>query len=180
MVSTPTAATVESGNYTLETSHARTMFSVSHMGFSTWYGEFPGAVGTLDLDTTDLRKSRLSVSVETAGINSNNAVLDAMMRGVDWFDSAKFPEITFVSKEVIPTGDTSADVIGELTMHGVTKSVTLHASFNTVGTNPLNQAYTIGFEVTGTIKRSDFGVSAFVPAIGDEVTLIISAPFEKQ
>lgn len=168
------------GHYKLETSHARVLFSVSHAGLSTWYGDFPGATGTLDLDPANLESSRLAVQVPTAGVDSNNGVLDAELRGDKWFDAARFPTITFVSRRIVRTGPIRANIIGDLTMHGVTKPVILQARFNKAGINPFAKTYTVGFEVSGTIKRSDFGVSEDVPLVGDEVNLLISAPFEKQ
>lgn len=183
LIAAPAAANApkaQSGHYKLETSHARVLFSVSHVGFSTWYGEFPGAEGTLDLDTTDVGRSTLAVRVKTAAVTTTSTVLDDELRGAKWFDAGRYPTITFQSRRIVDTGPDSADVFGDLTMHGVTKPVTLHARFNKAGTNPFAKTYTVGFEVSGTIKRSDFGVNEDVPLVGDDVTLIISAPFEKQ
>ena len=73
-----------------------------------------------------------------------------------------------------------ASVTGDLTLHGVTKAVTLQATFKGAGVNPLSKGYTVGFDVRGRLKRSDFGVKTYVPLIGDDVDLIISAPFEKK
>ena len=87
--------------------------------------------------------------------------------------------MTFHSTAVTPTGATTADVAGELTLHGVTKPVTLKVKFNSAGPNPLTKAYTTGFQVSGVVKRSDFGVSMYVPMVGDDVDLTISAAFEK-
>lgn len=176
----PPAPQVQPGTYKLETSHARVMFSVSHAGFSTWYGEFPGATGTLRLDPAKPENSRLDVSVPAATVTTTSTILDEELRGGKWFDTARYPTITFRSREVRPIGADRADVLGDLTLHGVTRPVVLHARFNKAGINPFAKTYTAGFEVSGTIKRSDFGVSQDVPLVGDDVTLIITAPFEKQ
>ncbi len=69
---------------------------------------------------------------------------------------------------------------GDFTLHGVTRPLTLHASFNGAGVNPLSKAYTVGFQGTGVIRRSDFGVTKYVPLVGDEVRITISAAFEKR
>ena len=170
-------AAVQPGTYAIEASHARVLFAVNHLGFSTWYGDFSHASGTLVLDQKTPSNSHVEVSVPTASVSTTNAVLDGELKSPDWFDAAKFPTITFKSTKVTATAANRVEVLGELTLHGVTRPVTLTATFNAAGANPMNKAYTAGFEVTGKIKRSDFGVSRYVPAVGDEVTLIISAPF---
>jgi polyisoprenoid-binding protein YceI len=172
-------AAVEAGDYTLETSHARVLFATSHMGFSTWYGDFSGATGTLKLDPKNAAASELNVQIPVASVTTTNAKLDEELRSAEWFDAATYPTITFKSTKVTLTSPSTAKVAGDLTFHGVTKPVTLDAAFKASGTNPLSKAYTVGFEVTGQIKRSDFGVKTYVPMIGDDVTLTISAPFEK-
>ena len=88
--------------------------------------------------------------------------------------------MSFKSEKVVATGKDTADVEGQLTLHGVTRPVTLHATFNGAGVNPMDKHYTVGFDAKGRIKRSDFGVKTYVPLIGDEVDLILSAAFEKQ
>ena len=176
----PTADAVQAGRYAVEPNHAKVLFSLSHLGFSTWYGEFGEASGWLNLDPKSLAASSLDVSVPVASVNTNNAKLDGELKSADWFDAAKFPAMTFHSTKIIRTGADTADVTGDLTLHGVTHREVLHARFNHAGVNMMDKAYTVGFEVSGVIKRSDFGVSKYVPVVGDEVTLIISAPFEKK
>ncbi|WP_374572946.1 YceI family protein [Phenylobacterium sp.] len=172
-------AAVEAGAYNLETHHARIVFATSHMGFSTWYGDFSGATGSLTLDPKDPAASQLSVSIPVDSVSTTNATLDGELKSAAWFDAATYPTITFKSTKVTVTAPGEAKVDGDLTFHGVTKPVTLDAKFKASGTNPLSKAYTVGFEVTGALKRSDFGVKTYVPMIGDDVTLTISAPFEK-
>lgn len=172
-------AKVQAGAYKVEPSHTRVLFAVSHMGFSTWYGDFTGASGSLVLDPARPANSRLDVSVPTGSVSTTNSVLDGELKSADWFDAAKYPTITFKSRQVTVTAPGRADVAGDLTLHGVTKPVTLKAKFNAAGANPLSKAYTVGFEVSGKIKRSDFGVTKYVPVVGDDVDIIISAAFEK-
>lgn len=179
-VASSNPAEVKAGTYTLETSHARVLFAVDHMGFSTWYGDFYGATGELALDPAKLADAKLSVTIPVASVATHNAVLDGELKSADWFDAEKFPTITFTSTKVTVTSATTAKVEGNLSFHGVTKPVTLDAKFKASGTNPMSKAVTIGFEVSGKLKRSDFGVGKYVPLVGDEVSLIISAPFEKK
>jgi len=172
-------AAVTAGDYKLETSHARVLFATSHMGFSTWYGDFTGATGTLSLDPKNVAAAKLEVSIPTASVSTTNTVLDGELKSAQWFDAEKHPTITFKSTKVTQTGAGTAKVDGDLTFHGVTKPVSLDAKFYGSGVNPMSKAYTVGFEVSGKLKRSDFGVNTYVPLIGDDVTLTISAPFEK-
>jgi polyisoprenoid-binding protein YceI len=173
-------AVVQAGNYGIEPVHTRILFAVSHMGFSTWYGEFSGASGTLALDPARIGSSQVDITVPAASLNSSNATLDAELKGDKWFDVARFDTIRFHSTHVARTGENTADIAGDLTLHGVTRPVTLKAKFNAAGANPLSKAYTVGFEVAGDIKRSNFGVATYVPLIGDDVHLMISAAFEKK
>jgi len=175
-----TPAAVQAGTYGVEPYHTRVLFAVSHLGFSTWYGEFTGASGSLTLDPAKLGESQVDISVPAASISTSNAKLDDELKGDKWFDVAKYDMIRFRSTRITRTGANSADIAGNLTLHGVTRPVVLKARFNAAGVNPLDKAYTVGFEVSGDIKRSDFGVTTYVPMVGDDVHLIISAAFEKK
>ncbi len=174
------AAKVEAGTYAVEPYHTRILFSVSHMGFTTYFGNFTGASGTLTLDPKSAAASALDVSVPVDSVSTTNAKLDGELKSPAWFDAAKYPTITFKSVKVTRAGGNMAKVNGDLTMHGVTKPVVLTVTFNGAGTNPLDKKYTTGFEATGHVKRSDFGVKTYVPLIGDTVDVTISAAFEKQ
>ena len=176
----PDPAAVQAGTYALETNHARVLFAVSHMGFSTWYGDFSGATGSLTLDPKNPAAASLSVTIPVASVTTTNTKLDGELKSADWFDAAKFPTISFKSTAVTLTSPTTALVAGDVTFHGVTKPVTLQAAFKASGANVMTKAFTIGFEVKGKLKRTDFGVATYVPLIGDDVELIISAPFEKK
>lgn len=172
-------ASVQPGAYAVEPYHTRIVFSVNHMGFTTYYGDFTGASGQLSLDPAHPAASAVSVSIPTASVSTTNAMLDSELKGADWFDAAKFPAITFKSTAVQPTGPTTARITGDLTLHGVTRPVVLDARFNAAGVNPLDKAYTVGFDAVAHIRRSDFGVSKYVPLVGDAVDVQISAAFEK-
>ena len=175
----PDPAAVKPGAYRVETSHTRIEFSLSHMGFSTWYGDFAGATGTLMLDPRQPAADHLDITVPIASVSTTNVKLDGELREPDWLDAAKYPTASFVSTQVTSTGMGRADVTGRLTLHGVTRPVTLHVKFNGAGINPLNKAYTVGFDAEAVIRRSDFGVVKFVPVVGDEVTLRLSGAFVK-
>ena len=170
---------VQQGAYTVEPIHTRVLFGVSHMGFSTWYGEFTNVSGNLKLEPQSVENSALEIKIPVSTVSTSNAKLDGELKSAQWLDAGQFPEIHFKAKKIERTGEKTAKVTGDLTLHGVTKPVTLDVTFNGAGTNPLDKKYTAGFEAKGTIKRSDFGVKTYIPLIGDDVTLIISAAFEQ-
>ena len=171
---------VEAGSYAVDPAHTQVGFGVSHMGFTTYYGHFADASGTLELTPKNPAGSRLSVSVPTASVSTTSDKLDGELKGDQWFDAAKYPTITFASTQIVASGRGEAKVTGNLTMHGVTRPVTFDAKFVGAGTNPLDKKYTVGFAITGLVNRSDFGVKTYVPLIGDEVAITISGAFEKQ
>jgi len=175
-----TGSAVEGGNYAIEPGHTRVLWSTTHMGFTTWYGEFTKTAGTLKLDPTDPAGSALSIIIRTDSVSTTNERLDGELVGSEWFDAADYPTITFVSTSVEQTGPNTANVTGNLTFHGVTRPITLAVKFNGAGVNPLDKKYTAGFDVSGELNRSDYSQNTDVPMIGDDVKLIISAAFEHE
>ena len=170
---------VQPGHYRVEPQHTRVLFKISHMGSTNWYGDFSGVTGTASLDPRTPAADQLDVSVPVGSLSTTNAALDAELKTGDWLDAGQYPTARFVSRRVTPTAAGQADVMGDLTLHGVTRPMTLHVSFNGAGTNPMDRAYTAGFDARGVFHRSAFGISKFAPIIGDEVELIISGAFEK-
>ena len=167
------------GSYKVESYHTQVGFSISHFGFTNYSGLFSGATGTLQLDPAKLGTSKLDISIPVDSVTTTVSKLSDELKGDQWFDTAKFPKATFVSTQVVPTAE-GATVTGNFTLHGITKPVVLHVRFIGAGVNPIDKAYTVGFEATGTIKRSDFGVKTYLPAVGDEVQLNIAGAFEQQ
>ena len=175
-----TPAAVEPGSYAVEPHHTQVGFTVLHMGFSNYSGRFSDASGELDLQPKSSAASTLRVSVPVASVSTTSAKLDGELKDADWLNATKFPTMTFKSTTVTPGDKGDAKVMGDLTLHGVTKSVTFDARFVGSGVNPLSKRYTAGFLITGDIKRSDFGVAKLVPLIGDDVHVEINASFEKK
>ena len=171
---------VRAGTYKVETHHTQVLFSVMHMGFNSYYGKFPGATGTLTLDPAKPANSSFDISIPVNQVTTANAKLDEELRSPQFFDPAKFPTINFKSTKVVPTGATTADVTGNLTLHGVTRPLTLKVKFNAAGVAPMINTYQAGFEATGTLKRSDFGVGYGIPLVGDEVKIIVTSAFEQK
>ena len=164
---------VKTGAYVIDPGHTKVTWSLTHFGFSTYVGQFSAVSGTLKLDPKALAATELQVSINTASVGTLNAALDNHLKSADFLDVAKFPTATFKSTSVKATGERTADVTGDFTLHGVTKPVTLQVTFVQAGVNPLDKKYSLGFQGRAVIKRSDFGVKAYVPAVGDEVTLQI-------
>jgi polyisoprenoid-binding protein YceI len=171
------AQALPAGTYALEKGHAKLLWSVDHMGFSDYYGRFRTFDSTLTLDPKTPAKSKLTVAIDIDSIDSDVAALDDTLKGPQWLDAARFPTATFRSTSVTPAGAGRARLVGMLTLHGVTKPITLDVRLHGAGMNPLAKAETIGFDATATIHRSEFGVATFLPTIADAVTLTISAEF---
>jgi polyisoprenoid-binding protein YceI len=173
-------AKVEGGHYALDKRHSRIVFSINHLGFSTYYGFFSDIAGTLDLDPIVPAKSAVAVTIKIAGIVTMDRELDEKLMSDAFFDVAKFPTATFKSTAIEVTGDGRGKLTGDFTLHGVTKPVTLDVTFNSAGTPPMTQLYVVGFDAVGSLKRSDFGIKNFVPFLGDEVKLLISCEFNRE
>ncbi|QOF96698.1 polyisoprenoid-binding protein [Novacetimonas hansenii] len=174
------AAQAQSGTYDVEPGHTQVGFSVLHFGFTNYLGIFSNVSGTLILDPKNPTTSKLSVTIPVDSIQTTSSKLNDELKGTQWFDAAKFPNATFESTSIHVTGRNDALVTGNLTLHGVTKPETLKVHFIGAGINALDKKYTTGFEATGTLKRSDFGVKMYVPYVSDEVQLRINGAFEKQ
>jgi polyisoprenoid-binding protein YceI len=168
---------VTAGTYKVEPYHTQIGFSISHFGFSEFSGFFSGASGTLTLDPSKVGIAKLEISVPVQSILTTVPVLNEQLKGTQWFDVAKFPNATFVSTSVSKTGRNTMKIVGDLTLHGVTKPTTLTAHLVGAGTNPLDKAYTVGFEASGVINRGDFGVALYLPMVGNAVTLRIAGAF---
>ena len=160
--------------FTLDNNHTYVLWNIKHLGFSTQAGKWY-ANGQLVLDKDHPDQSKVNATIKIADIATGLPELDKHLKSKQFFDIDKFPQATFVSDKVEVLSDKSAKVQGMLTLHGVTKPVTLDVTFNKVGINPINNKNTVGFSATASIKRSDFGMNAFLPALGDEVALQIDA-----
>jgi polyisoprenoid-binding protein YceI len=176
----PTLGSVKAGTYKVDSYHTQVGFSLSHFGFTNYAGLFAGGTGSLQLDPTHLTAAKLEVTIPVESITTTVPRLTDELKGAQWFDTAKFPSATFTSTKVVSSSNGETTITGNLTLHGVTRPVVLHAHLIGAGVNPIDKAYTVGFEATTTIKRSEFGVSTYVPAVGDDVQLTIAGAFELQ
>lgn len=174
----PEPSRVAAGTYKVETNHTQVLFGVDHLGFNPYYGHFSDVTGTLTLDPAKPEQARLDVTIPIASVRTTSAKLDEELKSAQFFDAAKFPTMRFRSTSVRVSG-ASAQVAGELTLHGVTRPVTMEAMFHGAGKGMRGMGDQVGFEGRARIKRSEFGVSAGIPLISDEVTVLITAAFEK-
>ena len=133
----------------------------------------------LQLDTADLSKSSVSVTLPLEGLHTHVPKLDEHLRSPDFFDAAKFPEIAFKSNKVEKVGSDGLKISGDLTLHGVTKPVVLNARINKIGENPMMKMDSAGFDADVTIKRSEWGVDKYVPNVSDEIKIHISLDSHK-
>lgn len=182
------AKNVPAGTYTLDPDHTTVIFKVDHIGLSNFTAQFRKMKGTLLLDPAAPEKASLAVEIDAASLDTKTnpkLAFDKEMTGKSWLDARAFPKITFVSSSVVMTGEDTALVTGDLTLHGVTHRQTLNVKFNGgYGPGAVDPAGSrIGFSATGSLNRSDFGVSYGVPAegsrlgVGDEVKIIIETEF---
>ena len=178
-LATHDASKVTAGTYKLDPNHTQIMYAYKHLGLTQNMGLMSGATGTLTLDPKAPNNSKLSVDVPINTIHTTIAKLDEELVSPMFFDAAKCPNAHFESTSVSAKGN-SATINGNLTIHGVTKPATIHATFAAVGPNMMSKKEYVSFNGTAKIKRSEFGVGMGVPMVGDDVNLTITAAFEKQ
>lgn len=160
--------------YKLDPGHTMVLFSWSHFGFSHPTANVGISDGTLVFDEQNPAKATVEVTMPLSNLDTHVPALDKHLKEPDFFDADKYPTITFKSTSVQPTGNKHYKVTGDLTVHGVTKPVVLSATLNNVGTHPMTGQPAIGFNATGTIKRSDFGLGAYAPKVSDEIQINIT------
>jgi polyisoprenoid-binding protein YceI len=188
-VTTAVADGVPAGAYRIEPSHASLLFKVDHLGFSNYTARFRRFDATLQFDPARLAASQLGVTVDATSIETDfpdPAKLDfnKELQGANWLDAAAHPQMTFRSKRVVPIGERSFRIEGELTLRGITRPVNLDARYNGgYAGHPMDPNARIGFSAIGRLKRSDFGMTIGIPApgttmgVGDDVQVIVEAEF---
>lgn len=182
----PAATEAPAGSYKLDRAHASLLFRVDHIGFSKYTGRFTDFDARLDLDPATPSRTSLTATIDPRSLTLDNppAGFEAEIRGVNWLDAGRHPEMTFRSTAVQLTAPNAARVTGDFTMHGVTRPVTLDVTYNgAYAGHPLDPNARIGFSAKGVLKRSEFGISVGIPAPGtkmgvsDEVEIILEAEF---
>ncbi|MFK7834920.1 MAG: YceI family protein [Sulfitobacter sp.] len=160
--------------YMLDASHSQVLFSYDHLGFSTTFGMFSGFEGEIMFDADAPGSSSVNVSMPVMSMFTGWEKREAHFMSGDFFGAEDGDMVTFTSTGIEVTGDDTALITGDLTMNDVTKSVVLDTKLNKVGDHPMAGKPWMGFDATTTLMRSDFGLGAFAPAVGDEVEVRIS------
>lgn len=172
---TATGALAAPQEYTFDPSHSQVLFSYNHLGFSTTYGMFSGFDGTIMFDAEDPAASTVSVSMPLMSMMTGWEKRFEHFMTEDFFGATEGDMVTFTSTGIKVTGDNTAKITGDLSMNGMTKSVTLDAILNqNLEAHPMNGKPWMGFDATTTLLRSDFGVDKFAPYVSDEIDVKIS------
>ena len=174
----PDKSRVVAATYNVDTGHTQVLFTLNHQGFTEYTGQFTQPTGTMTLDPAHPDAAKIEIVFPIDKVSTTVPALDTHLKTPDFFDAAKFPEGRFVSTKVTVNG-TNATIIGNLTLKGVTKPVTLQARFVGAGKGRGGKT-NVGFQATTTIKRSEWGISYALPAVSDEVKLTINAAFAEQ
>lgn len=172
--------TMENATWSLDKAHGKLGFTVTHLGVSDvegWFKTFDAKVTSSKEDFSD---AIAEMTADVNSINTDNEQRDKHLKSPDFFDVAKYPAITFKSTTFKKVADKNYKVTGDLTMHGITKTVELDAICR-IGTNPMSKQTIAGFKITGMIKRSDFGIGTSMTSalISDEVSIVANVEFIK-
>jgi len=161
--------------YTFDVPHTQIYFSVNHLGFSNSSALLSLKEGTLTLDQANMSISKAEVTIDVASLQFGDKKWNEHMADKQFFNTAAFPTMKFVSSKVTMSSATAGKLTGDLTLLGISKPVTLDFTVNKIDTNPMSKKPYAGFSATGSLKRSDFGMVAYLPSIGDEVKIRIEA-----
>jgi polyisoprenoid-binding protein YceI len=166
-VATPTL--IPTGTWTVDKAHSKVGFAVKHMGIATVRGEFTEFEGALDIGD-DLAAARAYGNVQTASVNTNDPQRDEHLRSPDFFDAESFPEISFESTRIEPIDEDTFRIVGNLTLHGVTREIELEATLQGADIDPWGNER-VGLEITGQLSRGDYGMK-FNQALGSGNMLV--------
>ena len=171
--------------YKIDPAHSEINFKIKHLMITNVSGSFTKFDGTMESDKDDYSDAKIHFEAETASITTHNEQRDGHLRSAEFFDAEKFPKVTFDSTSFEKKGEDNYTLTGNLTMHGVTKFVTLDTELGGVTTDPCGQSK-VGFEIVGRINRKEFGLEWNTPLetggvmLGDEVKLQINVQLVKQ
>ena len=158
-------------NYTIDSRHTFPVFEINHQGFSTQRGRFNKSSGRITLDTA-AKKGSVELVIETASIDMGFEKWDEHMKSDEFFNAAKFPTMHFTSDKLVFDGEKVVAAEGSFTMLGVTKPLTLTVNNFRCAMHPMVKKPACGADITATLKRSEFGMTKYVPMVSDEVRIL--------
>jgi polyisoprenoid-binding protein YceI len=173
-VAAATPAFAEGVAYRIDPNHTVVLATWNHFGYSNPSANFGGATGTIVYDAAAPEKSTVEVVLPMSGLDTFVPKLDEHLKTADFFDAAKYPQATFRSTGVKALGDGRLEITGTLDLHGVQAPVVLDAKLNKAGAREGDRPAKIGFDATATLKRSDFGITKYVPMVSDGIALRIT------
>ncbi len=163
-----------SGPWAIDKSHAFINFEIEHFGYTSVPGQFRSFDAEIDFDPENIAATKASLTIDAASFDSNHEARDNHVKAADFLDVEAHPTITFVSTNVVETGDNTAKISGDLTLRGVTKEVTFDATLNKLAPGPFPpNADVAGFTITGVIDRTEFGIDTYAPAIGVNIPVTV-------
>lgn len=172
---------IPTDNWSFDEHHARLRFSISHLSLADVEGSFKIKESNITANGKDFTDATVTLVADAASVNTENEVRDQNLRKADCLDTEKYPTISFKSKSFKKISGNQYTVTGPLTLHGITKDVTLTAT-SRLGENPMDKTPMAGFKVTGTINRKDFGISTSTPAafLGEEIEIVANVEYIKK
>lgn len=166
-------------SYGVEANHTFPRFSYTHLGFTTQQSRFDKTTGTVVYDKEG-RTGSVNITIETNSVSTGSALFNQHIQGEDFLDTAKYPTVTFKSTKVNFDGDKPVSIEGDLTMKGITKRVTLTVTRFLAAPHPIQKKDTIGADAYTIVKRTDFNMGKYAPAVSDEVRIDIAIEALKQ
>lgn len=175
------AGTVSAQNWTLDKSHAKVGFGITHLMISDVEGAFNSFDAKLSSSKEDFSDAAIEFSADVNSINTNSEGRDKHLKNEDFFDATKFGTLTFKGSSLTKVEGKKYKLVGDLTMHGITKPVTLDVIVNGPVAHPFNKKTVAGFKVSGIIKRADFNIGSKYPSaiLSEEVIITANAEFAK-
>jgi polyisoprenoid-binding protein YceI len=174
-----TAFTINKNKWTNDDPHSQLAFTVKHLGISDISGNFTDFDVNLSASKADFSDAVFELTANASSINTRVEARDNHLKSADFFDAQKYPTLNYKSTSIKKTGKNKYKLTGNLSLHGVTKPVTMDLEYKGSTENPMSKKMTAGFQVTGTIKRSDFNLGSSFPApmISDEVKIKADGEF---
>lgn len=175
-----TASANAAETFQFDPNHTSIWWHANHFGFSNPGGRFTIQSGDVMLDEADPKNSKVDVVIDVNSLVTGIDKFNTHIKSPDFLDAAKYPTATFRSTKVDMTGKDTAKVTGDLTLHGVTKPEILDVKLNKIGEHPMTHKKAVGFTASTVIKRSDFGVTKYIPGVSDDVRIDIEAEGQAQ